>query len=206
VVQSDVSFTSFLTDLAEKMGTSITHLSQIGYILPWMVPRTGKPVPKLLENEDGFQTLISNVSEYIDEQKSKNRGKGKVRPFSITIVDTSSPTEVGKVSSFHKCDVVSVNIDLYQGNGKKRAPSQPPPPPSNTPSVWQDQEHELITLIEKKHECEEHKRACYVQPNGGHYQYTMEDLSIWASLLASGFSQLWFFFTDFEAEPTACNH
>ncbi|KAI0281138.1 hypothetical protein BGY98DRAFT_932230 [Russula aff. rugulosa BPL654] len=126
--------------------------------------RTEKPVPKLLGDEDCFYMMISNISQYIDEQKSKNRSKVKVRPFTVAIVDTLSPTEVR----------------IGKGNRKKRAPLQPPLSLSTPP---QDQEHELITLIEKKHACEEHKQACYVQANGGHYQYTMEDLAIWASLL-----------------------
>jgi hypothetical protein len=57
---------------------------------------------------------------------------------------------------------------------------QPP-----APKEAAEQEHELMALIEKKHACAEHEKACYVHPNGTHYQYTMEDLAIWAALLVS---------------------
>jgi hypothetical protein len=88
-ITSKISFTSFLTRVADKMETSIVHRAQIGYVLPWKAPRTGKPIAKLLEDEEAFQNLINNVWQYIDEQKAKNKGKGKVKPFSIQIVDTS---------------------------------------------------------------------------------------------------------------------
>jgi hypothetical protein len=89
VIKSDVPFEKFLTQAAQKMETSVLHLSQIGYILPWKAPRTGKPVAKLLEDKESWQTLIQNIFAYIDEQKAKNRGRGQVKPFSIQIVDTA---------------------------------------------------------------------------------------------------------------------
>jgi hypothetical protein len=91
-----------LARVAERMDIGIAFLSHIGYILPWKAPRTGKPVAKLLEDEDSFKTLLENVWAHIDEQKAKNRGKGKVKPFTIQIVDTSEPADGGgKVCIFH---------------------------------------------------------------------------------------------------------
>jgi hypothetical protein len=96
-IKSDIAFAMFLTRVADKMETSIVHRSQIGYILPWKAPRTGKPTAKLLEDEEAFRNLINNVWQYIDEQKAKNKGKGKVKPFTIQIVDTTE--SVDKVRS-----------------------------------------------------------------------------------------------------------
>jgi len=58
-------------------------------VLPWNKPKSGKPIPKLLEDEESYCLLVSNIRQHINEQKAKNRGKGVVKPFSITIVDTS---------------------------------------------------------------------------------------------------------------------
>jgi hypothetical protein len=89
VVKSNVSFARFLARAAERMETSPLLLSQIGYNLPWKTPKTGRPIAKLLEDEESFQKLIEYVWVYIDGQKAKYHGKGKVKPFSIQIVDTS---------------------------------------------------------------------------------------------------------------------
>ena len=101
VIPSNTSFPTFLSRAAEKMETSLVCLAQIGYILPWKLPKSGKPVPKLLDDEDSYKKLLDNVWAHIDEQKSKNKGKGKVKPFSIQIVDTSEPAGAGKVRQSH---------------------------------------------------------------------------------------------------------
>jgi hypothetical protein len=93
IIKSDIPFEKFLTQAAQKMETSVLHLTQIGYILPWKAPRTGKPVAKLLEDKESWETLIQNIFVYIDEQKAKNCGRGHVKPFSIQIVDTSEVVE-----------------------------------------------------------------------------------------------------------------
>jgi hypothetical protein len=95
VIKSNISFGMFLALAAKKMETSVMCLSQIGYVLPWKAPRSGKPIAKLLEDEEAFKMLIKNVWAHIDEQKSKNRGKGKVKPFTIQIIDTSEPADAG---------------------------------------------------------------------------------------------------------------
>jgi hypothetical protein len=82
------------------MEIGLSHLSAIGYILPWKLPRTGKPTAKLLEDEEAYKTLIKNIFLYIDEQQAKRKGKGVVKPFTIQIVDTSAPADA-KVSSFN---------------------------------------------------------------------------------------------------------
>jgi hypothetical protein len=63
------------------------------------MPRTGKPTAKLLEDEEAFRNLINNIWQYIDEQKAKNKGKGKVKPFCIQVVDMSASEAADKVRS-----------------------------------------------------------------------------------------------------------
>jgi len=81
------------------MESSIIHRASIGYILPWKVPRTGKPIAKLLEDEEAFGNLINNIWQYIDEQKAKNKGKGKVKPFCIQIVDMADTADKVRILS-----------------------------------------------------------------------------------------------------------
>ena len=89
MIPSDTTFGVFLARIAQRMDVSVTHLAQIGYVLPWNKPKSGKPIPKLLEDEESYCLLVSNIHQHINEQKAKNRGKGIVKPFSIMIVDTS---------------------------------------------------------------------------------------------------------------------
>ena len=102
------------------MDVSITHLTHIGYILPWNMPRSGRPIPKLLEDEDSFKALISNVTQYVDEQRAKKKGKGTVKPFSIRIVDTSAPTETGKVRTVPHINDISWSHVWVLGNIKEK--------------------------------------------------------------------------------------
>jgi len=176
VIKSNISFARFLTRAAERMDTSPLLLSQIGYTLLWNTPKSGRPIAKLLEDEESFQKLIEHVWAYIDQQKARYRGKGKVKPFSIQIVDTSEADNTASKVYFFDF-LASVHTKrIIQGGGKKSIPSPNPP-------MAQKKEKQLISLLEKKHACEEHSRACYVQANGMHYQYTKQDLTIWATLL-----------------------
>jgi hypothetical protein len=95
-VDSNTKFLKFLVALVGEMQTSILHLSEIGYILPWKVPKSGKPIPKLLQRDSDWEDLLNEVGAYVDGQKAKYCGKGKVKPFSIQIVDTSEPPGDGK--------------------------------------------------------------------------------------------------------------
>jgi hypothetical protein len=72
------------------MNVSTLHLSQIGYI-PSYKPKNPKPVPKMLEDEESWEILLDDVSDYIVACKSKNRGKGVVKAFTVILVDMSGP-------------------------------------------------------------------------------------------------------------------
>lgn len=87
-INSKSSFTSFLRAAAERMGTRVTLLTEIAYIASF-APKSPKPVPKLLEDEKGWKTLIGEVWEYIKQSKAKNKGKGTVKAFRMILVDTS---------------------------------------------------------------------------------------------------------------------
>src|ERR1700690_2574925 len=86
--------------------------------------------------------------------------------------------------------------------GKKKAPGKPvvDPMPSK-----QDSEAELMTLIEERHKCQEHGKACFVQSNGEHYQYTHEDLTIWTSLLVCISDFIFSLLTGFNKGSASCN-
>jgi hypothetical protein len=77
-----------------KMNVSVLHLTQVGYI-PSYKPKNPKPVPKMLEDEESWEILLDDVSDYIDACKSKNRGKGVVKPFTVLLIDMSAPDGIG---------------------------------------------------------------------------------------------------------------
>jgi hypothetical protein len=57
------AFSGFLTALARKMEVSVTHLSAIGYI-PSYKPRNPKPVPKLLETAEDYESMMEDIEAY----------------------------------------------------------------------------------------------------------------------------------------------
>ena len=78
-----------------------------------------------------------------------------------------------------------------QTNGKKKGKSEPLHAQDLAGTMTNakvETEQDLMVQIEEHHKCQEHGRACFVQSNGDHYQYTIEDITIWASLL------VWFLF------------
>jgi hypothetical protein len=70
------------------MSTRKSLLSGIAYIASYL-PKSPKPVPKLLEDERAWKKLVKGAGEYIAECKAKKKGKGVVKAFSIRIIDTS---------------------------------------------------------------------------------------------------------------------
>lgn len=91
VLPGSTSFAQFLTAVAAKMETRITHLSAIGYV-PSYKPKSPKPVPKLLEDDESYEAMLDDIENYIQTSKEKNKGKGIVKAFVIRIVDTSGST------------------------------------------------------------------------------------------------------------------
>jgi hypothetical protein len=63
---------------------------RLGYINPFK-PRSGKQIPSSLDSQEEWSGLIQHVKRYLEDQQSKNRGKGgKSKAWSITIVDLAS--------------------------------------------------------------------------------------------------------------------
>jgi hypothetical protein len=86
------------------------------------LPRTGKPTTKLLEDEEAFRNLINNIWQYIDEQKAKNKGKGKVKPFCIQVVDMSEAAD--KVRSLSGQSIHSHSIETGYRKEKRSCKSR----------------------------------------------------------------------------------
>lgn len=74
------------------MGTRVSLMSNIGYT-PSYKPRNPKPLPKLLDDEESWELLVSDVQKFIQKEQKKNRGKGEVAPFSIRLTDMSNVDE-----------------------------------------------------------------------------------------------------------------
>ncbi|KAF8239840.1 hypothetical protein L208DRAFT_1353082 [Tricholoma matsutake] len=77
-ITSSTHFSQFLVAAASKMNVSTLHLTQLGYT-PSYKPKNPKPVPKMLKDEESWEILLDDVSDYIEGCKSKNRGKGVVK-------------------------------------------------------------------------------------------------------------------------------
>ena len=80
-ITSATSFSEFLKLAAEKMGTKVTHLTELGYIASYK-PKTPKPVPKMLDDEEAWEGLIDDVSSHLKASKTK-------KPFTILVLDMS---------------------------------------------------------------------------------------------------------------------
>lgn len=94
-------FDTFLDELATAMSTRKSLLSGIAYI-PSYLPKSPKPLPKLLEDGKSWKKLIESVEAYIAAGKAKNKGNGVPKPFSILIVDTSGGDPKGKAVAVKK--------------------------------------------------------------------------------------------------------
>ncbi len=157
-LSSTAPFAEFLEALTKKMMGSA---ASIGYI-PSFLPKSPKPLPRLLEDEESYGMMIEDINDFIAASRAKNRGKGVVKPFHIQIIKTSSDGDSKKAKTVKTND----------------------PQPALPAEIDEDQEHKLLQQIEKHHACSEHKgKACYVRNDGSHYQYTFSDLSVWAMML-----------------------
>lgn len=87
-ITSATQFNDFIDKVTDKMGTTARSLTHLGWIALY-ASKTPKPTPKLLEDEEDFAALLTNVWEYMEGCKAKNCGKGIVKPFSIILSDTS---------------------------------------------------------------------------------------------------------------------
>ncbi|KAJ7789846.1 hypothetical protein B0H14DRAFT_3161812 [Mycena olivaceomarginata] len=134
--------------------------------LTGLTSKNQKPQPKLLDDEDAWEVLVSDVRQHIKGAQSKNRGKGQVQPFSILISDmsesSSEPSKGGK-------------------KGVKKLKSNEDSLDTAGPAV---KEHELFKQIETKHYCQSCKAPCVVLDSGDHHILTNTELATWALLLS----------------------
>ncbi|KAJ7726448.1 hypothetical protein DFH07DRAFT_970487 [Mycena maculata] len=128
--------------------------------------RPQKPAPKLLESDDSWDVLITDVQQYIKSCQGKNRGKGEVKPFSILPVDMDQVEDAKGKAKRGKKGSKSKKDDLDDQHAA-------------TPAL---KEHELYKKIEKEHYCQECKSACVILDNGDHHVLTHPELATWAML------------------------
>ncbi|KAJ3783023.1 hypothetical protein GGU10DRAFT_378031 [Lentinula aff. detonsa] len=81
-VMNTASFSNFLCTAACMLGVFITHLGSLGYI-PSFLPKNPKPLPRALNSDDAYEKMLEKIEEYVLTAKSRNKGKGMVKAFSI---------------------------------------------------------------------------------------------------------------------------
>jgi hypothetical protein len=119
-----VNWTLFVLKVSEVMGCSHSTVPSLGYIPSWKMTK-GKPTPKILDGPEAFTKLIKEIQGHIGKQKSKNKGKGVVKSWSIHLMDLKAETEAGKVHMSSVFDMTLANcamIDLCKGKGNSCDP------------------------------------------------------------------------------------
>jgi hypothetical protein len=107
-------FSEFLKAATQQMETRLSLLASIAYV-PSYKPKSPKPVPKLLEDNKDWETLLDDVDKYRVACMTKGAGKGTwkeagiVKAFVIKIVDMSVSDEkvfkkVSRISSISSTD------------------------------------------------------------------------------------------------------
>ena len=95
-ITSHTTFQAFLMALSKRMDVRLSLLSHIGYT-PSFAPKSPKPVPKLLEDQEDWDSLVDCVRHHRSLCLERKGGKGVIKPFSVKIIDTSESG--GKESS-----------------------------------------------------------------------------------------------------------
>ncbi|KAJ3740600.1 hypothetical protein DFH05DRAFT_1529212 [Lentinula detonsa] len=163
-LSSGASFSTFLTATAKAFNVSVSHLGALGYI-PSFRPKNPKPLPKIVHSDESYEKMLEDLEDYVESLKSR-KGKGKVKSFTVRLLDTSGPgtrKDIGK-----KSKTVGKVVD------------------ASTPALTEEdnsEEHILYRKIEKAHHCDQHGKACWVRDNGSHYQLTTSEITQWALLM-----------------------
>nr|GAT60583.1 predicted protein [Mycena chlorophos] len=149
---------------AKKMQVSISHLSGLAYTPSW-IPKSHKPVPTLLADEEDYEGMLEKIDEFRAECRSKNHGKGKVKEYTIVFTDVSESSESsGKKSKKNAKEKPAIAVEPQTDKGTT-----------------------LMKAIAAANGCEQHeKKVCFVMPDSTHYQLTNEDLVDAASLVIMG--------------------
>lgn len=56
-------------------------------------------------------------------------------------------------------------------------------PPAPALTSKESEQLSALKKIENRHMCQQHKKPCFVQADGEHYQLTMNDITKWAHLM-----------------------
>jgi hypothetical protein len=93
-VPCTTAFSGFMTALARKMEVSVTHLSTISYI-PSYKPRNLKPVPKLLETAEDYESMMEDIE--VCRKSCLKKKSRMVKKFSTALSHTSNTPDGHKV-------------------------------------------------------------------------------------------------------------
>lgn len=174
--------------IADKMDAGPAHMAAIGYIASYK-PKNPKPVPKLLEDEECWDKLVADVAAYIDSFKNKRTEATRtVKPFVISIIDTLGygvEKETKVCYLFFHLFILYLLVLTMPSLNKRAANASKDSDHAPALSTRESLELDALQCIEKAHYCQEHKKPCFVQVNGSHYQYTASDLAKWAFMIVS---------------------
>ena len=87
-ITSHITFQARLMVLSKHMDVWLSLLSHIGYT-PSFAAKSPKPVPKLLEDQEYWDSLVDCVRHHCSLCLEHKGRKGVIKPFSIKIIDTS---------------------------------------------------------------------------------------------------------------------
>ena len=74
------------------MDTQVSLLNGLAYV-PSYKPKSPKPIPKLLEDKDVWNQLITDIWEYMETSRSVKWNQGVFKPFVIKLFDTMEPSD-----------------------------------------------------------------------------------------------------------------
>jgi hypothetical protein len=86
LLNSTTPYNTFLNKVAKKMKVTVTHLANLAYI-PSFLPKSPKPQPKLLDEEQAYCLMIRAIDEQVDKWMNPSKGQGKMRAFSVKLFD-----------------------------------------------------------------------------------------------------------------------
>ncbi|THU91112.1 hypothetical protein K435DRAFT_863705 [Dendrothele bispora CBS 962.96] len=166
ILSNKTTWGSFVSKIAEGMGTRPTLLFRLGYVFSWL-PKNPKPRPMLLTSKDEYLEMLEGIDERLSKTTSSDK-KGKKAPSYVIISDESDTKPSGSNSSKTKTRARNDENSLE---------------PAITEEDTTNSITRIIEKIEGNFHCREHDRACVIEDSGYHYQLTNEDLSVWAKLV-----------------------
>ncbi|KAJ3911631.1 hypothetical protein F5877DRAFT_85712 [Lentinula edodes] len=159
-ITSHTVFTVFIEELAKKMNTRLSLLSNISYLSSYKPKSWTTDV--MLEGEEDWIMLIKDAWDHVQNTRGR-----KPKAWTIRIFD-KSPTETGKAKENDDDGV------------KSRKKSSATVPSEQLPASHSDAG--ILVAIQGKNHCNTCQTACYVLANGDHYRFDDEDMNMWVQL------------------------